>query len=235
MSLINAYKNLKKEKFFGIRIPKNGTTTLESAMPEIHHLPGIGRKCPRHKHRTYSDIMYKLGSCGIAASDCFTYSFVRNPFDRQVSQWRFSMRHTYVWKCKRNIDLNKLSFSEYVKQMVADGEYPYTNHLPTWSPIPGHQHKKFGGDVRSDQCYYLQSNPMDAEPIIDIDFIGRFETYQESFDELCSIIGLPGKKLSHRNKTKHKHYTEYYDDESRAIVAAIYAKDLEYFGYKFGE
>ena len=71
-----------------------------------------------------------------------------------------------------------------------------------------------------------------------MDFIGRFENRTEDISFISKKIGkhidskIHVRKIQQIDKNK-KHYTEYYDNETREIVATRYSKDIEYFGYNF--
>lgn len=65
------------------------------------------------------------------------------------------------------------------------------------------------------------------------DFIGRVETMQQSYDELCGRIGIPSRPLDKVNATTRGDYRDYYDQQLIDGVARLYARDLELFDYSF--
>ena len=138
----------------------------------------------------------------------FKFTFVRNPWDRVVS--------FYHYQIKRNWDF--YPFNETIS---------FDNFVKNWL-----RHMRGQTSLATHPCYAWIS---DKDDNLLVDFIGRFENFQEDFNVVCDKIGIAKKQLPHQNKSKHKHYTEYYDDETKQIVAEKYAKDIEYFGYKFGE
>ena len=72
-----------------------------------------------------------------------------------------------------------------------------------------------------------------ATGVDDIDYIGRMESLQKDFEIICDIVGMNSFTLPHVNFTKHKHYREYYDKETRQIVEKIYSRDIDLFKYRF--
>ncbi|MEO8011298.1 MAG: sulfotransferase family 2 domain-containing protein [Dokdonella sp.] len=73
----------------------------------------------------------------------------------------------------------------------------------------------------------------DANGHVAMDQIGRVETMQGDYDSICARIGIPTTTLEHVNASRHHAYSEYYDAELQALVARMYARDLELFNYTF--
>lgn len=144
----------------------------------------------------------------------YSFAFVRNPFDRMVS----------AWKCPWVSAKTRYDESEYktFKHFILDflPEDSKKNYF-RWSHVMPFT------DVRMK----LFNKNLDQS----ISFIGRFENLQQDFNIVCDSIGIPHQTLPRKNKSKHKHYTEYYDNETRQTVEKKYAKDIEYFGYEFGK
>ena len=76
---------------------------------------------------------------------------------------------------------------------------------------------------------------VDENGTVIVDFIGRFERLQECFNEVCGCLGRPPVALPRINDSRHAAYTEYYTPALVEIVAGHYARDIEKFGYRFGQ
>jgi hypothetical protein len=69
---------------------------------------------------------------------------------------------------------------------------------------------------------------------VGLDFVGRYEGLQASFDTIREKIGLPNTNLGLKNTSKHASFVDYYDDdELRQLVGDFYAEDLRVFNYAF--
>ncbi|KAB2312490.1 sulfotransferase family protein [Betaproteobacteria bacterium SCN2] len=66
-----------------------------------------------------------------------------------------------------------------------------------------------------------------------VDFIGKFENLDADWRKVAGRLGID-KPLPHANPNpRKKHYTEYYNDTTRKIIADRFAEDIEFFGYEF--
>jgi hypothetical protein len=67
--------------------------------------------------------------------------------------------------------------------------------------------------------------------------VGKFETLDEDVEKMCTEIGIPNRlkdtKPRNVSVTNKAHYTEYYNDRTRKMIAQRYEEDIDLFKYSF--
>jgi hypothetical protein len=142
----------------------------------------------------------------------FKFAFVRDPWDRLVSAYRFIM----------------------------DGGGQVAHDLEMQAKIK--PYNNFGDFVRSwlvpsgleDGIHFLPQHTFICLPdgTVPLDFIGRFEMLAEDFSHVARKLGVH-KPLQHLNGSRRTHCSDYYDAETVEIVASLYKRDIELLGYDF--
>ena len=197
------------QKYIFFHINKTGGTSVEHALGYTKKTANLWQG----KHHTFK--WYKRAARKkIGFENYFKFTVVRNPWDRFLSLYKYRVKRGHP-SFRRGV----IPFKKWGKKIY--------NGCPNFCK---------GFTLREPKLYVKpQLNWItDANGNMVVDFICRFENFQEDFNAVCNKIGIPERTLPHVNKSKHKHYTEYYDDETREIVAEKYKKDIEYFGYEFG-
>ena len=68
-----------------------------------------------------------------------------------------------------------------------------------------------------------------------MDFIGRLEALDDDWRTICERIDIPYQPLPKKNVGKRRPYTDYYTPGLRDRVARHWAREIETFGYAYGE
>lgn len=142
----------------------------------------------------------------------FKFAFVRNPWDRLVSAYVFLKKgglteQDKVWSREY---LDKFdSFQSFIMYGLTSSDiYRVLHFIPQWEYVVGKNGK------------------------VDVDFIGRFEALGSDFEILAERLGVATNlvKINHSLKGD---YRSYYNDASAEVVAKLYSRDIELFGYSF--
>ena len=205
----------KPNPFIFVHIPKCAGTSIEQALipiatgkngfPELTELDRCRYWLPGTKGLQHSKL--RRYSRHFRLKRFFKFAIVRNPWDRAISQITYlrSTAHAHLFRRK--------NFKEQVRTYCTTTRY-----------IWGH-------DLSACQADYL----FGPNGKVAIDFVGRFESLEHDFTEVCRTIGIiPPPVLPHVFDSKRKvHYSAFYDDESAAWIKARFAKDIEMFDYHF--
>ena len=161
---------------------------------------------PVKDHLMATEIIERIGAQ--AWEDAYKFTVVRNPWDKVVSHYEYRRK-----KDKTGIATNNIPFDSWVRRTYGEDKDPVLYNNPrSFQP----------------QVDWLK----DADGVVSMDYIIRFESINEGFEHVRQAIGLDAE-LPHLNASQRAGYHAYYDDESRVIVAKWFREDIEAFGYEF--
>ena len=187
------------------------------------------------------------------------FSIIRNPFERMISLYSFRKKqgdlyiHANLFDSDVGPDGEVWDFNRWIKSPEMKGttnegleamcndsyfnSYWAYKEKDTLLASSTHGQGYLGRSYLRSHLEFLNqvdflSNPLTGGRLM-TDTILRQENLNEEWDVMFKKLGHTPPKLPQRNKSKHKHYSHYYDDESVQLVSKIFNKDLKFFGYEF--
>ena len=200
-----------KHKFIFIKTRKTAGTSIQDALTKICGSDDIitpdvdteGRNVEQscwngHPHPHLWDVKQLVGK--EIWDNYYKFTFVRNPFDVTVSRFFWNIKG----KGQKGYDLTKQGFNKWIDNYVssdvfhrmeyysANQAYPF---LIDTNCVNQYHQPNFIGDILNHK--------------IDLDFVGRYESLNDDFKHICSVINidnlqLPYKKGGLRKKKNYK-------------------------------
>jgi len=214
-----------------IHIPKCAGTSIESALGHFDDYDGPGGT----DHRSLRMIEQPLTTLNVFSSK------------ENITDVLRRLRHYYKTTAnpRNKRTVTKKQYDEYYKFTIVRNPWSrafswYVNvlrddkHRRNYGITENPSLKEFlrqfaGKNMLSPQLYWIK----DFRGAIPLDYIGRYESLTEDFQEVCKALNIPQVSLPHKRVGLGQDYRKHYDKESIDIVAKTYKEEIEVFRYTF--
>lgn len=201
INLYRRYPYWKKQECIYIHIPKVAGTSINHAL--------YGRTLG---HYSAMEIREKFPQL---YANCFTFSFVRNPWERTLSAYRFAKKGG-----TETMGVNN----------------PMQHQIPEFDSFESFIHEWLANKKLSslDYIFRPQSNFIyDQNDILIIDYLGRLENLDSDIREINKLtkksISVPRLNFT----AAENNYRDYYNTNMLDLVAQIYKRDVQLFNYEY--
>jgi hypothetical protein len=206
-------KNLKKfTNMIGLRINSPLHKGKERNFIFIHINKTAGTSIievigkPFRKHLTAKEVIRVIGQR--KWDEAYKFSVVRNPWDKVVSQYKHNIKVN-----SSNMAKQPISFRDWLCCTYGEPKNEFYYARP--------------------QMFYPQVEWLkNFQDEIDIDKIIRFENLNQGVNEVFEVLRID-RKLPHLNRTPRTDYRDFYDNETREIIAKWFHEDIREFSYSF--
>ncbi|MDC1075253.1 sulfotransferase family 2 domain-containing protein [bacterium] len=202
VNLYRAYVKWKKKRSIFIHVPKVAGTSINHSLygRTLGHYSAIELK-------TKFPILY---------SQSFVFGFVRNPWARALSAYRFAIKGKTADMGISNPGHYKIESFKSFSSFVLD-----------WLPEQNLEKVDF---VFRPQTFFL----CDSQKNVIVDFVGRLENLQYDCGVIEKKIGANLNLKKMNSISLGRSYQEYYKtDKMIETISELYKDDISCFGYEF--
>lgn len=197
------------------RIPKNASTSISEHLGNLNlikkHEKRFHDQADKRLYRGWFDPthakpneVYNIFKREM--SNYFSFCIVRNPWDRAVSMYHFSLKNQLGSLYGLN---NDLTFEQFCELLVDYKDDPYFI-------------------ASQNQTEWMEGF---FPPKVNL----RFENLKEDFGQMLKDYNINhiSPDFPHKNATNHKIYTEYYNTNTKSLIKQVFEKDIDTLKYTF--
>lgn len=207
------------KKFIFTHPVKCGGTSLEDLFGFLR-LREKHKNVNRFKHASLKDHIEELKNKNVDLDGFFKFSIIRNPWERAVSFYNHYKHRAY-----EALHANETKDEDLPIYIKDSRSMPFKDFIFKYSK------HNFNSDFSTKPFMFFEDE-------FYLDYVIRLEHLQEDLITLKDKLQIQTEvSIPHRNNAdeflKRKHYTEYYDTETKELIEKRFEWDIKTFNYKF--